>query len=184
MSIEIIKIKQKRPKPQTHLQEVKIIYKDDSEIKVIEKSLMIILEKRGLDINTFSKSDLYKCPNKNRLIEVIYGRIAGYNVVKGENQFDDVKIIPNNEKMNLSKLTCNYNRETNSLTITDGIYTYCYNVDENCIISENGEQLPKQEYIPTFEEVVQKYRENEEWDRDHNAKLNKSLIKSRNVLYK
>ena len=187
MSIQIIKDKTKRKKVPTKLHAVTIVFRDEKkekEYKVIEKTLMTILGKRGLDPEYFSISDFYNSPNKNRFLEVAYGRIVGYSVIEGEKPYDDVKIVPNTEKMDLSTLTCNYDKETKTLTITDGNHTYSYTVDNNYRIAENGTLLPNQKYIPTHEEEVQRLRENEEWHREHCRRLHNSMLNASKDIYK
>ena len=175
MSIKIIKRNIKRPKVKSNLKKVKILFEDNKENKIIERTVLTILGKRGLNPESFSVSHLYNSQNKDRLIDTIYGRLVGYELQKGENHFDKLKVIPNTKKMDLSKLTCDFNLETDTLTISDGTYTYTYTIDDNSIISENGENLPKQESVLTHEEELKRYEEKEAWHREHVRRLNESM---------
>ena len=122
--------------------------------------VMKFITKKGIDLYEFLSSNLYISENRSYLIESIYGKLHGYDIVynmcnktiNGETYYE-VQCIKkeNGHKMDLDKVNVVW--DNNILIISDSEVSYKYEVNERGIISVNGECLPFQVECLTNAEI-------------------------------
>jgi len=125
-----------------------------------EKFVICLLIKNEIDIDEFTKSNIFNNPNRHDLIEHIYGQIKGYDF---SNKIEEslnrqnkrcLKIVgckkPNGHEMDLDTLKIYFVNKGLILKDKDAIYKY--EIDEHCLIYLNGKYVIGQQ-IPTEEEI-------------------------------
>ena len=103
-----------------------------------------ILEKRGLDIETFLKTFIGSCKRIDLVLGCVQDKIDGFDYDEKGQRLNNCK------PMDINNMSVEY--KDNTLRISDGINQYDVSVDEHQIIYVNGEKVFNLSNISTNEE--------------------------------
>lgn len=143
--------------------EYEMEYRDNYTLKLLKQC--------GLDIKSFEKTWMCICNRSSVLLGCIQDKIDGfYYDENGER-------VPDNHPMDLNNVTFEYKEGV--LTMTDGIVTYYFYVDEHQIVYVNGENVLDLTPVPTKEDenrMIRDLMDNMRADRlNHERRMQKSL---------
>lgn len=102
--------------------------------------ILNILNKAGLNIEEFLKTEMGSCARINMLLDCVQDKIDGFDYDEKETR------IPNNRKMDVKQIRAEY--EEGVLKIDDGTYINEFKFDEHMLIYVNGENVFKSSLIP------------------------------------